>query len=185
MAPAHCGLLKGFKKCCWENEPDVPFRKMWSRAKWQEQMGKLRFLRGLGAHAECKVCSLGFLRNQISVRWVLCRGTSSGGKAGGWNVLLQCSFCLLLLLVYQISGMSPSAFLYYWTCGMSSTGVLCLLTPRLSLGLCVAHDYQSQTTRWPECALHMAAYGHLHNGSQGWWWNPESCWWCSLSTDGW
>ena len=114
MAPAHCGLLKGFKKCCWENEPDVPFRKMWSRAKWQEQMGKLRFLRGLGAHAECKVCSLGFLRNQISVRWVLCRGTSSGGKAGGskagmccssapsstpgipdqWNV----SFCLLVLL---------------------------------------------------------------------------------------
>ena len=134
-------------------------------------MGKLRFLRGLGAHAECKVCSLGFLRNQISVRWVLCRGTSSGGKAGGSKAGMCCSSApsafFYYWYTYRISGMSPSAFLYYWTCGMSSTGVLCLLTPRLSLGLCVAHDYQSQTTRWPECALHMAAYGHLHNGSQG------------------
>ena len=55
--------------------------------------------------------------------------------------------------------------------------------PRLNV--CVPNDYQSHTTRWAKCAVHMvAAYRHLHNGSQGWWWRPESCWWCWLWTLG-
>ena len=70
------------------------------------------------------------LRNQITVRWVLCRGTSGVESRWleGWNALM----CIVETQIVPEE--------------ISSTAAVLCLTPRLRL--CAAHDYQSHTTRW-------------------------------------